>query len=98
MILILILYFSSIIFLFKKYNFFVIDYFSGIFKIKLLMKYIKKASRSDKEAMFLDYSELLNSLDPRSNSKITILNRRLNRVDFEKNIMIPKILEASQYT
>ncbi len=31
------------------------------------MKYIKKASRSDKEAMFLDYSELLNSLDPRSN-------------------------------
>ena len=62
------------------------------------MKYIKKASRSDKEAMFLDYSELLNSLDPRGSSKITILNRRFNRVDFEKNIMIPKILEASQYT
>ena len=48
------------------------------------------ASRSDKEAMFLDYSELLNSLDSGATSKITVLNRRLNRVDFEKNIMIPK--------
>ena len=48
------------------------------------------ASRLDKEAMFLDYSELLNSLDPGATSKITVLNRRLNRVDFEKNIMIPK--------
>ena len=48
------------------------------------------ASRPDKEAMFLDYSELLNSLDPGATSKITVLNRRLNRVDFEKNIMIPK--------
>ena len=48
------------------------------------------ASRADKEAMFLDYSELLNSLDPGATSKITVLNRRLNRVDFEKNIMIPK--------
>jgi hypothetical protein len=42
------------------------------------------ASRSDKEAMFLQYSELLNSLDPGATSKITVLNRRLNRVDFEK--------------
>ena len=49
------------------------------------------ASRLDKEAMFLDYSELLNSLDPGATSKITVLNRRLNRVDFEKNIMIPKV-------
>ena len=48
------------------------------------------ASRLDKEAMFLDYSELLNSLDSGATSKITVLNRRLNRVDFEKNIMIPK--------
>ena len=48
------------------------------------------ASHEDKESMFLDYSELLNSLDPGATSKITVLNRRLNRVDFEKNIMIPK--------
>ncbi len=39
--------------------------------------------------MFLQYSELLNSLDPGATSKITVLNRRLNRVDYEKNIMIP---------
>lgn len=48
------------------------------------------ASRNDKEAMFLDYSELLNSLDSSATSKITILNRRLNRADFEKNILLPK--------
>ena len=46
------------------------------------------ASRPNKEAMFLQYSELLNSLDSGATSKITVLNRRLNRVDFEKNIMI----------
>ena len=40
--------------------------------------------------MFLDYSELLNSLDSSATSKITILNRRLNKVDFEKNILLPK--------
>lgn len=48
------------------------------------------ASRNDKEAMFLDYSELLNSLDSSATSKITILNRRLNKVDFEKNILLAK--------
>ena len=48
------------------------------------------ASRNDKEAMFLDYSELLNFLDSSATSKITILNRRLNKVDFEKNILLPK--------
>ncbi len=47
------------------------------------------ASRNDKEAMFLEYSELLNSLDPGATSKITVLNRRLNKTDFEKNMMIP---------
>ena len=46
------------------------------------------ASRNDKEAMFLQYSELLNSLDSGATSKISILNRRLNKIDFEKNIMI----------
>lgn len=47
------------------------------------------ASRNDKEAMFLQYSELLNSLDPGATSKITILNRRLNKSDFERNMTIP---------
>ena len=47
------------------------------------------ASRNDKETMFLQYSELLNSLDPGATSKITVLNRRLNKTDFENNIKIP---------
>ena len=47
------------------------------------------ASREDKEAMFLEYSELLNSLDSGATTKITINNRRLNRVNFEKTILLP---------
>ena len=47
------------------------------------------ASREDKEAMFLEYSELLNSLDSGATTKITINNRRLNRLDFEQTILIP---------
>ena len=47
------------------------------------------ASREDKEAMFLEYSELLNSFDSGATTKITINNRRLNRLDFEKTILMP---------
>ena len=46
------------------------------------------ASHEDKEAMFLDYSDLLNSLDSGATSKITINNRRINRIDFEKTILM----------
>lgn len=46
------------------------------------------ASRDDKESMFLEYSELLNSLDSGATTKITINNRRLNKLDFEKQILI----------
>ena len=46
------------------------------------------ASDEDKEAMFLAYSKLLNSLDSGATTKITINNRRLNRVDFEKAILM----------
>jgi len=48
------------------------------------------ASREDKEAMFLDYAELLNSLDSGVNTKITINNRRLNQKDFEKSILLAR--------
>ena len=47
------------------------------------------ASREDKEAMLLEYSELLNSLDSVATTKITINNRRLNRLNFEQTILIP---------
>lgn len=42
------------------------------------------ASRDDKEAMFLEYSELLNALDSGATTKITINNRRLNKVDLSR--------------
>ena len=70
----------------------------GIFKIgrnkfartyKFLDINYAVAGREDKEAMFLEYSELLNSFDSGATTKITINNRRLNRQDFEKSILIP---------
>lgn len=47
------------------------------------------ASREDKEAMFLEYSELLNSLDSGVTTKITINNHCRNRVEFERSVLIP---------
>lgn len=47
------------------------------------------ASREDKEAMFIEYSELLNSFDSGAETKITINNRKLNRAALEQNILIP---------
>ena len=47
------------------------------------------ASREDKEAMFLEYSELLNSLDSGVTTKITINNHCRNRSDFERSVLIP---------
>ena len=46
------------------------------------------ASKEDKEAMFLDYSALLNSLDTEATTKITINNRKINKLDFEKTILL----------
>lgn len=46
------------------------------------------ASREDKEEMFLEYSELLNSFDTGATSKVTIINRRLNKLDFQKTMFI----------
>ena len=47
------------------------------------------ASKEDKETMFLDYSELLNSFDSGATTKITIALRRINKKDFEKEILLP---------
>ena len=48
------------------------------------------ASKEDKTAMFLGYSELLNALDTGSTTKITVNNKRLNRQNFEQEILIPR--------
>lgn len=47
------------------------------------------AGKPDKTAMFLDYSELLNALDTGATTKITINNKRVNRLDFEQSILVP---------
>lgn len=47
------------------------------------------ASLEDKKVMFLDYSELLNSLDSGSTAKITTNNRVLNRASFEQSVLMP---------
>ena len=47
------------------------------------------ASKEDKTAMFLNYSELLNALDTGSTTKITINNKRINRRNFESTILLP---------
>ena len=46
------------------------------------------ASRNDKEKMFLEYSEILNSFDSGATFKISVLNRRINKIDFEKNMLM----------
>ena len=50
----------------------------------------KVASDEDKEAMFLQYCEILNSLDTGATTKLTLNNRRINRRNFEKEILCKK--------
>ncbi len=47
------------------------------------------ASKENKTAMFLDYSELLNALDSGASAKVTIRNRQVNRAEFENSILLP---------
>ena len=46
------------------------------------------ASREDKEAMFLEYSDLLNSFDSGATTKITVATRKLDVADFEERVLI----------
>ena len=48
------------------------------------------ASIEDKKSMLMEYSDFLNSLDSAATTKITVNNRRLNRIDFERNVLIPR--------
>jgi len=47
------------------------------------------ASKEDKEAMFLEYSEMLNSFDSGGTYKITIVVKKLDKEEFKKTILIP---------
>ncbi len=46
------------------------------------------AGQEDKEKMFLGYGAILNLLDSGSYPKLTIINRKLNKVDFDKKIKL----------
>lgn len=47
------------------------------------------ASKEEKVGLFLSYSELLNSLDSSTMTKITINNRKINMKEFKEKILIP---------
>ena len=47
------------------------------------------ASKEDKTAMFLGYSDLLNALDTGATTKLTIQNKHINRKRFEETILLP---------
>ena len=47
------------------------------------------ADKDDKMAMFLDYCALLNALDSGAAAKITIHNRRIDKEDFERSVLLP---------
>lgn len=52
--------------------------------------------KDEKESIFLQYSEILNSLDTGANVKITISNRKFNKVDFEKKIILKEVNDQLQ--
>ena len=60
--------------------------FSKTFRFEDINYYV--ASSEDKKAMFLGYSEILNALDSTAVTKLTINNRRLNRADFKRKVLI----------
>ncbi len=62
------------------------DKYSKTFKVSDINYAV--ASREDKEEMFIGYSQILNSLDSGINAKITINNRKINKDDFEKSVLI----------
>lgn len=47
------------------------------------------ASKEDKTEMFLDYSDFLNALDSGATAKITLNNRRINKDEFERSLLLP---------
>lgn len=49
------------------------------------------ASHEEKRVVFLDYSELINSLDSGATAKISIVNRHINRETFQAEMLIPEI-------
>ena len=55
------------------------------------------ASDEDKKTMFLAYSELLNSFDSNATTKITIMTRKLNERDFERDLLMPMMNDGKDH-
>lgn len=47
------------------------------------------ADKDDKRDMLMKYAELLNAMDSGATAKITINNRRIDKAEFERSILIP---------
>lgn len=47
------------------------------------------SGKEEQERMFVGYGDITNTLDYNSFPKITIINRRLNKIDFENKIKMP---------
>ena len=48
------------------------------------------ASQSDQDAMFLGYSQIINSFDPGTTVKLTVVTRRLSSLDLQNTILLPE--------
>ena len=55
------------------------------------------ASDEDRRSIFLSYGGVLNSLPTDAAAKITIINHRLNPVDFERTMLIKEKGDAPDY-
>ena len=54
-------------------------------------------SEDEKEAVFYDYQEILNGFDTAATTKLTINNRKINKEEFEENILLPMRNDGLDY-
>lgn len=54
-------------------------------------------SEDEKEAVFYDYQEILNGFDTAATTKLTINNRKINKAEFEENILLPMRNDGLDY-
>ena len=55
------------------------------------------SSLDDRRSIFRSYGAVLNSLPPDATAKITIINRRLNPVDFQRTMLMPECNDGLDY-
>ena len=55
------------------------------------------SSLDDRRSIFRSYGAVLNSLPTDATAKITIINRRLNPVDFQRTMLMPECSDGLDY-